>query len=493
MSRVLRYAPKAAPFLIAGEADTLPKSRRLVLNAPLQGSDGGEQGNFTVDVGPATSEARGVVKLAGQLGGQADAPDVRGLRVAKGTDPETYALLDVGVVRDGELVVRDGDTLTSTPVPEVVGTDDLDMGSHRIVNLASGVAPSDAATYGQVQSLINGLDWQASVLDRDLTAPPSSPAPQAGDRHLVASGASGAWAGHDLEIATFDGSQWAFTIPNQGMTVHVEDEGVDYWFDGAAWLNLGTSVDHNSLLNLGTGNPHPQYQLAAELAPQFGQPNGYAPLGGDGALPSPATRLRTIADPASPVPGEMWVSGPELRFRDNNGTPASHSVVPADRQVATTGGLTGGGMLTQNRTLSIAAYTGFVSKDVDPASQEYGANATVDVLVVDVGTEGQLIASALRLPATVDASLSTLAQLELSDGSSRTVENTSTATPLDRVGQALVDVLMGGLAADGVGNGLRLQRVRFQVKNNTGSPVTADIGPFRLRAYATPRGAGAAL
>ena len=40
---------------------------------------------------------------------------------------------------------------------------------------------------------------RASVKDRDLTAPPGSPSE--GDRYIVATGGSGAWSGHDLEIA----------------------------------------------------------------------------------------------------------------------------------------------------------------------------------------------------------------------------------------------------------------------------------------------------
>jgi hypothetical protein len=40
---------------------------------------------------------------------------------------------------------------------------------------------------------------QLAVLDRHLTAPPASPAD--GDRYIVASGAAGAWAGWDLNVA----------------------------------------------------------------------------------------------------------------------------------------------------------------------------------------------------------------------------------------------------------------------------------------------------
>src|SRR3981189_2825815 len=48
---------------------------------------------------------------------------------------------------------------------------------------------------------------QIAVLDLTRTAPPSSPAE--GQRHVVASGATGAWAGHVNAIATWQDGAWA--------------------------------------------------------------------------------------------------------------------------------------------------------------------------------------------------------------------------------------------------------------------------------------------
>ena len=53
-------------------------------------------------------------------------------------------------------------------------------------------------THNEALRLLDGL-VQLSVLDRDLTAPPGSPAD--GDRYIVASGATGDWAGWDLNVA----------------------------------------------------------------------------------------------------------------------------------------------------------------------------------------------------------------------------------------------------------------------------------------------------
>lgn len=63
---------------------------------------------------------------------------------------------------------------------------------------------------------------QLAVADRDSTEPPSSPAD--GERHIVASGATGAWAGHDGKIAARQDGAWAFLAPREGWTAWVVDE-----------------------------------------------------------------------------------------------------------------------------------------------------------------------------------------------------------------------------------------------------------------------------
>ena len=67
-------------------------------------------------------------------------------------------------------------------------------------------------THNEALRLLDGL-VQLSVLDRDLTAPPGSPAD--GDRHIVASGGTGNWTGWDLNVALFrnvlsHGSDWIY-------------------------------------------------------------------------------------------------------------------------------------------------------------------------------------------------------------------------------------------------------------------------------------------
>lgn len=78
--------------------------------------------------------------------------------------------------------------------------------------------------------------WQPPVIDKDLDTPPGGEAK--GDRYIVASGAD-AWAGHDGEIATYNGSGWDFTSEKEGMITWVKDEDLLYSYDGSDWAEFG--------------------------------------------------------------------------------------------------------------------------------------------------------------------------------------------------------------------------------------------------------------
>lgn len=538
VDRFVRYAPKLAQFVVTALDENLPRARRLLFGAPLRATDGGPGGDLLVGVDEATPTAAGVVRLSGQLGGTAQSPDVRGLRVLDGGSP---VLLALGQAADGSALVRDGGSVVGVPVVRRAGdtmTGDLGMAGHRVRGLVNGVLSDDAATYGQVTALLNGLDWQASVLD-GIPTPPGNPA--TGDRYLVVATATGAWAGHEEKIAQWSGSGWTLVVPNKGFTLHNEATGQDLTYTGAhpagSWVNIGASVDHASLLNLAAGDPHPQYQLAAGRE----QANGYAGLGSDTLPIRPSKGVRTGGDPTAPGPGEVWLVGTELKFRTDSGSPTTELVerqarrnaangyagldgggrvgpaqapakatyatggdqalspadigaVPSGRTVATGTGLSGGGDLSANRTLAIAAFGGLVAKDHDPATASWSANEVKTLFTIDAGADGQLLVVGVRLPATVDVALRTEAVFELDNGAQVILENTSSSVTLDSEGPALGYVLMGNLANAAQNNGRGVRKVLFRGRNTTGNPVNnVDLGVFRLRAWCAPRGAGGAL
>jgi len=104
--------------------------------------------------------------------------------------------------------------------------------------------------HNEALRLLDGL-VQLSVKDRDLAAPPASPA--GGDRYIVASGAIGVWAGWDLNIALWVDGAWLRLPPRTGWRAWVEDEGVLLVYSGSAWIGTTpTSLQNLTLLGLGT-------------------------------------------------------------------------------------------------------------------------------------------------------------------------------------------------------------------------------------------------
>ncbi|MGI8526097.1 MAG: DUF2793 domain-containing protein, partial [Pseudolabrys sp.] len=95
---------------------------------------------------------------------------------------------------------------------------------------------------------------QLAVLDRDLTAPPGSPGD--GERWLVASPATGAWAGRETQIAAWIDGGWDFYEPNAGWLAYVADENALIAWNGVAWVPAvqvaGPALQNLSLLGVGT-------------------------------------------------------------------------------------------------------------------------------------------------------------------------------------------------------------------------------------------------
>ncbi len=105
-------------------------------------------------------------------------------------------------------------------------------------------------THNEALKLLDGL-VQLSVLDRDLTAPPGSPAD--GDRYIAGAGATGDWAGWDLNIALWIDGAWLRQPPRTGWRAWVEDEAVLLIYDGSGWTDTTpAALQGLSLLGLGT-------------------------------------------------------------------------------------------------------------------------------------------------------------------------------------------------------------------------------------------------
>lgn len=101
------------------------------------------------------------------------------------------------------------------------------------------IQPSQAQKHVTHNEALRSLDVmvQPVVADRSLTAAPGTPT--LGERHIVAPGATGAWAGQDANIAWWTEAGWDFMTPADGWRVHVLAESRDVIFDsgGGGWLD----------------------------------------------------------------------------------------------------------------------------------------------------------------------------------------------------------------------------------------------------------------
>lgn len=87
---------------------------------------------------------------------------------------------------------------------------------------------------GRIDALLN-----TGALDKDLAAPPGSPA--TGDLYIVAASPTGAWAGKAGQLAYYD-QVWRFFVPREGMTLWVNDEDKLYSYTGSSWALSGGGV-----------------------------------------------------------------------------------------------------------------------------------------------------------------------------------------------------------------------------------------------------------
>lgn len=102
---------------------------------------------------------------------------------------------------------------------------------HLALPLLAAAQAQKHVTHNEALALLDAAA-QLAVLDRTRTAPPAASVP--GDRHIVAAGATGAWAGHEGEIALHDGG-WRFLEPRAGWRAYVGAEARTLLFDGGAW------------------------------------------------------------------------------------------------------------------------------------------------------------------------------------------------------------------------------------------------------------------
>lgn len=123
--------------------------------------------------------------------------------------------------------------------------------THLALPLIDAAQAQKHVTHNEALALLDTLA-HLSVSRRNVTVPPG--APNEGDRLLVGPGATGAFAGKDKQIAAFLAGGWTYLQPRAGWRVHVAAEALLLLFNGADWVDLGTSLrELQTLTRLGLG------------------------------------------------------------------------------------------------------------------------------------------------------------------------------------------------------------------------------------------------
>lgn len=114
------------------------------------------------------------------------------------------------------------------------------------------ILPAQAQKHVTHNEALRLLDMlvHLAVIDRNRTAPPALPAE--GDRHIVASPATGFWEGHDGKIAAFWGGVWAFLTPRAGWTTRLIAENTTLAHDGTHWVAAQTPPETLPRLGIAT-------------------------------------------------------------------------------------------------------------------------------------------------------------------------------------------------------------------------------------------------
>lgn len=129
---------------------------------------------------------------------------------------------------------------------------------------------------------------QLAVSSRVQASPVANP--QDGDRYIVAVGATGAWSGHDGDIAARTDGVWQYYTPNAGWQAWVGDESRQVVFDGTTWIDAPIQTNNLSLVGV---------NATADLANRLSVASPATLLNHEGAGHQLKINKNTAADTAS--------------------------------------------------------------------------------------------------------------------------------------------------------------------------------------------------
>lgn len=103
-----------------------------------------------------------------------------------------------------------------------------------------------SAPYNDAMQVIDALMRPGGIIeDKDLTTPPTTVADDAGKRWIIPTGATGAWAGREDQIALCTAATvWRYFVPTEGWRVYILDENLGYTYGGGSsgWISDGSGL-----------------------------------------------------------------------------------------------------------------------------------------------------------------------------------------------------------------------------------------------------------
>lgn len=112
------------------------------------------------------------------------------------------------------------------------------------------IAASQAQKHVTHNEALRLLDILIQLGVQGYLSPTPPGAPTVGDRHIVGTGGTGAWAGHDAQIAIYETTGWSFIAPMPGMSaIDLSDPRLIY-FDGASWGPVPATMANSDFQNL---------------------------------------------------------------------------------------------------------------------------------------------------------------------------------------------------------------------------------------------------
>lgn len=166
-------------------------------------------------------------------------------------DGATYAKVKKVDITNGQ-VNKISDGTKSATAAQVRDHID-DSAKHRVINDSNeGVTDlwSAQKVRNEIELAKRNIEPQASVKNRTTATPPTTPS--AGDRYIIASGATGAWVDKTNQIAEYQ-TTWSYYSPLVGWTAYVDDEQKVYSWNGTAWVRTGGALQTISAGNGLTG------------------------------------------------------------------------------------------------------------------------------------------------------------------------------------------------------------------------------------------------